>query len=134
MISELKMIIDLLEGMPELAMWALVFFLGYKLVMYLAVTGTIYKLASLAIHKIHDMYVKDKPVRPIVEVKREVVNVIKERKGIRSLALNEEVYGEMVRLLERVKAREGNSGLTYLHTSDVEWLELAIEAKIYAEA
>lgn len=134
MLEELKMILNLLEGMPSLAMWALVFFLGYKLTMYLAVTGTIYKLVSLAFHKIHDMYIFEKPVRPIVNKTVEQINVVKERGGLEALTVNAETYSELLRVLKRTHRREDVvlKG-TYLHPRCISWIEEAIEAKLYAE-
>lgn len=137
MLEELKMILNLLEGMPSLAMWALVFFLGYKLTMYLAVTGTIYKLVSLAFHKIHDMYVFDKPIRPprpIINRSTEMINVVKERDGLNDLTVNAEAYGELLRVLKRVRVRVDKPSTRYLHPRCVVWIEEAIEAKLYLEA
>ena len=50
--DELKLLIDMVKDLPTLAVWVLVGFLGYKLV----VIGSVFGVVRLLIIKVHDLF------------------------------------------------------------------------------
>lgn len=58
MIEELKVIIEMIAGLPHFALWVIAAFWAYKVI----VIGSIYGVIRLAITKFHDFLVKPKDV------------------------------------------------------------------------
>lgn len=103
--DELKLLIDMVAHLPQMALWVLIGFLAYKL----AVIGSIYGVIRLLIVKGHDWL-----TRP-----REVTLKL----GVRAI---DEATAEA---LNAQVARVCGSGL-YYHMSDVQKLREAIDAKL----
>jgi hypothetical protein len=97
--NELKLLIDMVSQLPTLAVWVLVGFIAYKIV----VVGSIYGLFRLMILKTHDYLTKPK------EFKLE----------------DKTIDGKTARLLSGQLRRI--SSTIYIHPEDVERLKKAID-------
>jgi hypothetical protein len=112
MIEELKQLLDVMKELPELAIWSVLGFGIYKLVVYLSTTGSIVFILKLAIEKLHDMKTRDpKPVTHVYSLK-----------SITFMGEAEEALTEsLIKAINRVSNKETKSYLrTYIHTSDIE--------------
>ena len=102
--DELKLLIEMVAGLPSLAVWVLAAYLAYKV----AVVGSIYGVLRLLIVKVHDWLTKPKTValtigaKPIDESTAEALNA------------------QIARVC---------SG-SYYHMSDVQKLREALDAKL----
>ena len=63
--EELKLLVESIAGLPDLAIWVVAMYFFFKL----AIVGSIFGVARLFINKVHDIYfVKhNKPPTPIIE-------------------------------------------------------------------
>lgn len=100
--DELKLLIDMVAGLPTLAVWVLVGYLAYKV----AVVGSVYGVIRLMIIKWHDWKVAPR------------VTVFK----IGSRMIDESVAEALNAQLTRIITGE------YCHMSDVQKLRAAIDA------
>lgn len=105
--DELKLLIDLVSNLPAMAVWVLVGFYAYKVM----VIGSIYGLIRFTILKVHDWLVAPKQV----ELK------------LAGMTISETVLLSLAAQLQRLSTKTG-----YLHASDVAALAQAID-KIEAE-
>lgn len=105
--DELKLLIELVSNLPAMAVWVLVGFYAYKVM----VIGSIYGLIRFTILKVHDWLVTPKKVNM----------------ALNGLTISEGVLLSLVAQLQRVSS----SG--YIHLSDVAKLAKAID-KIESEA
>lgn len=99
--NELKLLIELVATLPAMAIWVLVGFYAYKVV----VIGSIYGLLRFLIDKTHSWLTAPK----VTELK------------LGGMTLNEDVAGALVGQLHRLRST------TYIHASDVEKLKKAID-------
>lgn len=58
MLEELKLILDSVGDLTGIALWIVGFFISYKLIVYLSMTGSIVYVCKLLITKLHDAYEK----------------------------------------------------------------------------
>lgn len=58
MIEELKLVLDSVGDLTGIALWIVGFFIGYKLIVYLSLTGSIVFIAKLVVTKAHDVFTK----------------------------------------------------------------------------
>lgn len=109
--EELKMLVDMVAKLPAMALWVLVGFWAYKVI----VVGSVYGVIRLAINKLHSALTKqDVQVRLMLD--GECISGTKE--------------GLMAQL-GRIKTRkEGAWCSSYIHQSDVDWLREAISEKL----
>lgn len=114
MIDELKQLIGMIEKVPETALWILLGFAVYKLVVYLSGTGAIVFCIKLAIEKGHDMFIR--------------------RQAEKSTPIEHTINGEFITqdatltlFMSAIRALKG--GDTYIHTFHVNWLQDAIAEK-----
>lgn len=101
--DELKLLIDMVAHLPQMAVWVLVGFLAYKV----AVIGSIYGVIRLLIVKLHDWL-----VRP---------SVVQLQLGIKPI--DEATAHALNAQIARI------SGGSYVHMSDVQKLREALDAK-----
>lgn len=111
--NELKLLIEMVANLPSLAVWVLVGYLCYQI----SIIGSIYGLARFAIDKLYRW--KTTPVRRDVEV----------RLLIDGMCITG-TQGKLMRQLERVRMAARIVCSTYLHSTDMDWLEQAIDDKI----
>lgn len=110
--DELKLLIDMVANLPQMALWVLCGFLAYKL----AVIGSIYGVIHFTVDKLHDYLIKRrteyKEVRALVD----------------GMCINAAIEPLMAQL-HRLKGRRTGISSTYIHKNSVDWLREAIDEK-----
>ena len=118
MIEEIKMILDAVDGVADLGLWALLGFVVYKLVIYMSTTGAIVFCVKLIVEKLHSVLTQKK----VVEYEFD------------GLPIDSGVARQLSIVLRRLHAHHNARIPTrYLHSSDVDWLHKAIDEKIERE-
>lgn len=112
MMDEIKQIIEMIAKLPQLAVWVLVAFWAYKVV----VIGSIYGVIRLAIVKAHSWLTTPK------------YELIKVRPMLDRITIG----GTADDLIEQIKRCRRVTG-AYIHDSDIAWLKSAIDAKLLSE-
>lgn len=113
MLDELKMLIDLVSKLPQLALWVLIGLFAYKV----CVVGSIFGVARLLIVKLHSWMTT--PKHELVKVDRVLAGSV----------ISEGVLHELLAQFGRLQGTAG-----YIHSSDVARLRAAIDDKIAKEA
>lgn len=116
--EELKMIVDLIASLPQMALWVLVGFWAYKVV----VVGSVYGVIRFCVGKAHDYLVRRKVIPP--EVKQ-----IEVRALVDGICIDNAVEPLMAQL-HRVIGRNTGIESQYVHRQSVEWLREAIDDKL----
>lgn len=106
--EELKMLVELINTLPTLAVWVLVLFFCYKII----VIGSVYGLIRFGVEKLHSWLTSPKAV---------TYNL---GQGVITDALP-----NLIAQLSRLK----DAGHSYLHESDIAWLAKAIDAQEAAD-
>lgn len=110
--EELKLLIEMVGKLPQTALWVLLGFWAYKVI----VVGSIYGLIRFGIDKLHSWLIK--PKFELVQAK---------------VVLDGHVIdGTMDALLGQIERLKRTTG-TYVHAPDVTWLREAIDAKLALE-
>lgn len=109
--DELKLLIEMVSNLPSLAVWVLVGYLVYKVV----VIGSIYGLARFGVEKLHSWAMRDK-----VKDVRLVLDGVAWGSG----------KAEFVAQLHRIVGLPDTSHGYYINTTSAEWLQKAIDDKI----
>lgn len=105
--DELKLLIEMVAGLPSLAVWVLAAYLAYKV----AVVGSIYGVIRLLIIKWHDW-----KVNPVI-----VTTQLK----LGASTINETVAEALNAQIARISTSGG-----YIHAADVQKLREALDAKL----
>lgn len=111
--EELKMLIGMVKDLPAMAIWVLVLFFCYKVV----VIGSIWGTVKLAINKAHSYYTTPKHKLEVVDIKAKIGDMTVHRPY------------HLIMQLERLKGI-ATFGTSYIREEDVLWLEQAIDDKI----
>lgn len=111
--DELKLLIEMVANLPTLAVWVLVGYLVYKIV----VIGSIYGLIRFGIDKLHNWLTS--PARKSVEIR---------------VLLDGEVMGASMEPLIAQLRRIKKANLHFIHESEVDWLRQAIDDRITKDA
>lgn len=119
MIEELKMLIEALAHLPDLALWVAIGFLMYKL----AIIGSVFGVIHFAIEKAHHYFITRKTVLPISQE----INLRDRLNGIS--ITSDETISELLEQIRRIRGKNVYQGSTYIHLSSVDWLRQAINAK-----
>jgi len=112
--DELKLLIEMVSNLPSLAVWVLVGYLVYKVV----VIGSIYGLARFGIDKLHDWLTKRKT--EYVRVETQVL--------LDGFVISDTKERLMAQLRRAAAAQKYKSD--YIHDFTVDWLSAAIDDKI----
>jgi hypothetical protein len=118
--DELKLLIEMVAHLPAMALWVLVGFFAYKVV----IVGSIYGVIRFVAGRLFDWLQQQKA--------REV-----EYKEIRPMLDGMCIKTETDRLiaqLNRVRGKGVGIKSDYIHAQSVEWLRDAIDKKIESEA
>ncbi len=107
MIDELKLILELIVDLSGVAVWVICGFILYKFVVFSATSGAIVYLLKMAMDKLYSYLMREK--------------IIKVRIG--GHFINDEK-----RFMELIECSKRSTG-SYIHDSDIEWLEKAIKEK-----
>lgn len=111
--NELKLLIEMVANLPSLAVWVLVGYLCYQI----SIIGSIYGLARLAIDRLYRW--KTTPVERNIDV----------RLLIDGMCITG-TQDKLIRQLDRVRMHGRVPHMTYLHSTEIDWLERAIDDKI----
>jgi hypothetical protein len=113
--DELKMLVEVVAGLPTLTVWVLVGYLVYKL----AIVGSWFAIARLCVDKLHNWMITPK------------IELI-QRKDVLDRLVIESCFEDLMVQLHRIR-NKGNKGFSsksnYIHTGDVAWLRNAIDEK-----
>lgn len=110
MMEEIKALVEMIAKLPQLAIWVLVAFWAYKVV----VIGSIYGVIRFVVDKVHNwaMMPKQFNVRPMLD----------------RMTISGEAE-EFVRQVKRVAGKRTGINSTFVHGCSVEWLREAIDEK-----
>lgn len=112
--EELRMIVEMIAKLPQAALWVLIGFWAYKVI----VVGSIYGVIRFAIEKAHSWLTTPKyelvKVRPMLD---------------RITITGDQEY--LISQIKRIVKQE--SGYQYIHQSDINWLKAAIDEKMERE-
>ena len=112
--EELKILVDMVAKLPQTALWVLVGFWAYKVI----VVGSIFGVIRYVVWALHSWLTrKDQNVRLLLD-------------GLVISGAQEALVAQ----LHRLRNRSHPGHLQYTHRSDVEWLREAIDAKLELEA
>jgi hypothetical protein len=113
--DELKLLIEMVSNLPSLAVWVLVGYLVYKVV----VVGSIYGIIRLGIEKLHSVLIQ----RKNGDLKAAVDGIV----------ISDSMNGLMAQI-RRLPQKTAHGGSRYIHDSAVDWLREAIDAKEASDA
>lgn len=117
--DELKLLIEMVANLPGLALWVLVIFFAYKVI----VVGSIYGVIRFGIEKLHSWLTTPRSKIVTVDIQGEIERVCITKQGAHTGLLTQ---------LDRI--RGVSTGSAYIHESDVRWLRDAIDAKLHADS
>lgn len=113
--EELKLLIGMVRELPGLALWVLVAFYAYKVM----IVGSIYGLIRFIVEKTHSWLVTRKTAD---------VNIRGTIDGM--VITHDNSHRALFAQLERLRGKRcGGGGLGYIHGCSVEWLRDAIDAQ-----
>lgn len=118
--EELKLLIGMVADLPALAIWVLVAFYAYKVM----IIGSIYGVIRFAIDRVHSWLTTPKTKLVEVELRGTIDGMAITSRGSH-LAL--------IAQIERLRGK-ASGGSAYIHESDVRWLRDAIDEKLAREA
>lgn len=109
--EELKLLVEMVAGLPSMALWVVAFFFAYKVIFI----GSVYGVIRFVTEKLYEWGVSErrKEIRPMLD----------------GICIDGTVNGVMDQL-KRVAGRGTGFGSQYIHNVSVEWLEAAIDDKI----
>lgn len=113
----LQLLADMIKDLPDLAIWVILAFFGYKLFM----VGSTYFLVRLLITKAHSYLSMKKGIGEIQYVSKPVDN-----NPIRDLCMSNGVYLSLQSSLLRLRKLD-NRHARYLHSSDIDKLDRWID-------
>jgi hypothetical protein len=113
--EELKLLIGMVADLPALAIWVLVAFYAYKVM----IVGSIYGVIRFAIEKTHSWLTTPKHQMTEVDIRGTLEGMCLTTQG---------AHRALFAQLERVRGQRTGSG-PYIHGRDVEWLRDAIDAQ-----
>jgi hypothetical protein len=116
MIEELRTLLSVFKELPDLALWAAIGFLIYKL----SIIGSIYGVIRLGIEKWHDWATKKKVMTTEFRMQDKFNGII---------INDEDVLSELIFQNKRIAGKGIGFKTNYIHGCSVEWLRQAIDEK-----
>jgi hypothetical protein len=110
--DELKMLVEVVAGLPTLTVWVLVGYLVYKL----AIVGSWFAIVRFCVDKLHNW---------MITPKTELI----QRKDVLNHLVIENCFEDLMVQLHRIRNKGVSSKSNYIHTGDVAWLRDAIDEK-----
>jgi hypothetical protein len=123
MMNELKLMVDMVAGLPNVALWVIACVFAYKV----AVVGSIYGVVRFTVDRLYKWLVTEK-TRPAREVEYKEIRPMLD--GLCIKATLESLISQLYRI--RNRAYQGQS--EYIHQGDIDWLRKAIDAQIEKDA
>lgn len=117
--EELKLLVESIAGLPDLAIWVVAMYFFFKL----AIVGSIFGVTRLFINKLYDIFKIKYAPKEIIEkvVTRDVVNVYDINFGRFIMEeASEDTYREVDRLLKGLIRKD--KGRQYIHKDDIDRL------------
>lgn len=108
MIEELKLILDTIGDLSDIALWVIGAFILFKLVTYMATTGAIVYVIKLIVSKGHDILTRERKVK---------------------YYLSDFCIGDGSEIIDALK-RCRSSSLNYLHNDDISWIVKTLDKAI----
>lgn len=126
--DELKILIEAVAGLPQLALWVVAAFWAYKV----CVIGSIYSVVRFVVGMMHDYLIRQK------------TQVVEVRATLDGMTIGASVEALVAQLKRAIRATEeaeirrlpprapSSSTATskYIHNNTIEWLRVAIDDKI----
>jgi len=115
MMEEVKELVEMIAKLPQLAIWVLVAFWAYKVI----IIGSIYGVIRFVVEKAYAWAIVPEHEKKIVDVEHRFGGLI---------------MGSSAPLIAQVSRLVGKSGkahvlTSYIHSEDIEWLRRAIDEK-----
>jgi hypothetical protein len=110
--DELKMLVEVVAGLPTLTVWVLVGYLVYKL----AIVGSWFAIVRFCVDKLHNW---------MITPKTELI----QRKDVLNHLVIENCFEDLMVQLHRIRNKGVSYNSNYIHTGDVAWLRDAIDEK-----
>lgn len=113
--EELKILVDMISKLPTMALWVLIGFWAYKVI----IVGSIYGVIRFVVDKLHNF---------LVTRKTEYKNV-----EIRAMLDGMCISGQLAPLIyqiNRLRGKDVGIDTSYIHSASVNWLRDAIDDKI----
>ena len=120
--EELRILVEMVAELPRMAVWVLVGFFIYKVV----IVGSVYGVVRLAINKVHEILKNYNKRKEIEHTRIETT----EYRVIADKLVMREGRGQLLRILKGLRGGTCN----YVHGSDLNWLEDAITEKKQRDA
>lgn len=117
--EELKLLIEMVSRLPAMAMWVLVGFFVYKVV----VVGSIYGVIRLGINKAHNW----------LTTPRHTMKTMEMRPTIDGFCITGQA-DQLISQLHRLRGVTARLGSQYIHKSDVDFLREALDDRIAKES
>ena len=114
--EELKVLVDMVAHLPQMALWVIAFFFVYKVTVIGSIYGVIRFVTSSLFSWLTSKKVDYKEIRPMLD----------------GICISGTVNGLMTQL-HRVKGKGTGINSDYIHKQSVDWLREAIDAKIALE-
>lgn len=116
--EELKLLVQMVANLPTLAIWVVVAFYAYKVV----IVGSIYGVIRFVAQKIHDVMLAKKTIAPIIQE----INLADKLRGI--YITQDETFNLLALQLQRLRGKNVGGG-SFIHERSVDWLREAINDK-----
>lgn len=121
--EELKLLVEMVAGLPSMALWVVAFFFIYKV----SIIGSIYGVIRLAIQRFYEYGISENGKSKTVITKQEVHF----EDLINGLTItSDDTKFRLISLLKYFAKNNTNYRGEYIHSSHVDWLREAIDAKI----
>lgn len=115
--EELQTLITMIEKLPALALWVLIGFWAYKVL----IVGSIYGLIRFIVAKAHDVLVMRRT--KVIDV-RPMLDEVSITNALEPLIVE----------IKRLRGARANGSTLYIHKSGVEFLRDALDAQFVKEA
>ena len=117
--QELKLLVEMVASLPQLAVWVVIAFYIYKIV----IIGSIYGVIRFGVAKLHDWAVTRKTLPPITQQ----ISLEDILHGI--VITSDETKNLLIAQIRRVCGKNTGIESNYIHERSVDWLREAISDK-----
>lgn len=112
--EELKILVEMVAGLPSLALWVVAFFFIYKV----SVIGSIYGVIRFVTQRLYDWSVSGKRKEIHFE---DIANDI--------CVTTDDTRLKLIKLLKSIAKDNGHYSGVFIHSGTVEWMEKAVNAQ-----
>lgn len=123
MMNELKLMVEMVAGLPNVALWVIACVFAYKV----SVVGSIYGVIRFTVDRLYKWLVTEK-TKPAREVEYKEI-----RPMLDGMCIKTET-DKLIAQLHRLRGKGCGIETEYIHFQSVEWLRKAIDAQIEADA